>query len=197
MPVFASQSELEKFAEQFLTPRLEALEKDTTHCLTGDLAPFPAILLCVSTIDLLGALAAGDAKPRAATTEQSKDYMCGFMNYTEDQAKLLQKLFRHKLVHLAQPKAAVAHKGKMVTWRYWHDDAGQHLRLIKLPDPVTHTIASGLSVTVDHEFGPSIVHLVKDVTESVRRPGGYLSRLKAEETLRRRFETAIGQIYGP
>jgi hypothetical protein len=145
----------------------------------------------------LGALAGGNAAPGAPTTEQSKDYMCGFMNYTEDQAKLLQKLFRHKLVHLAQPKAAAAYQGKMVTWRYWHDDAVQHLQLTKLPRPVTQRITTGLSVPVDHEFGPSIAHLVKDIIESVRRPGGYLARLKIDATLRRHFEAAIGQIYGP
>lgn len=119
MPVFASQSELETFAERFIKPRLEAL-KDTQHCLTPPYAPFPAILLCFSTIDLLGALAAGNAGPRAPPTAQSVAYMRCFMNYSADQAELLQKLYRHKLVHLAQPKTAVAHSGKMVTWCHEH-----------------------------------------------------------------------------
>jgi hypothetical protein len=197
MPLFASPSELNNFAEQFLAARLETLEKDTKHCLNGELAPFPAILLCMSSIDLLGALTAGNAADTAPTTKQSKDYMCGFMNYTEDQATLLQKLFRHKLVHLAQPKAAAAYQGKTITWSYWHDDVRQHLKLIKLPNQVTLRITSGLSVTVDHEFSVSISHLVKDVTESVQRPGGYLVRLKTDATLGRHFETAIGQIYSP
>jgi hypothetical protein len=197
MSVFASQSELEAFAPQFIAPRLEALEKDTQHCLTRPFAPFPAVLLCFSTIAFLGALAAGNAGPGAPTSAQSEAYMQCFMNFTTDQAKLLQKLFRHKLVHLAQPKPVVAYSGKMVTWRYEHNDASQHLQLIKLPCPATQQIASGLSLTIDHEFVTSIAHLVKDVTESVRRPGGYLARLKIDPTLRGYFEMAISQIYAP
>ena len=73
MPVFASTSELETFAGQFIGQRLLALEKDTQHCLTSPYAPFPAILLSFSTIDLLGALAFGNASKNAPTTRHSSD----------------------------------------------------------------------------------------------------------------------------
>lgn len=101
MSAFASTTELEFFAEHFVGERLRALEKDTQHCLKDPFAPFPAILLAFSTIDLLGALAFGDASKNAPTTRQSFDYMLQFMSYESDQVKLLQGLFRHKLVHLA------------------------------------------------------------------------------------------------
>jgi hypothetical protein len=169
MAVFASKVELETFAEHFVEERLLALKKDTQHCLMQPYAPFPAILLSFSTIDLLGALVAGDASKNAPTARQSREYMRQFMNYTADQAKLLQELFRHKLVHLAQPTAVVAFQGKHVTWHYWHDDASHHLKLVSLPTPRTVTVATGFSVTIQQEFGVSITQLVEDVSESVRR----------------------------
>lgn len=87
---------------------MDSLENDVRHCLQEPYAPFPALLYRFSTtIDLLGALYAGDATKNAATTRQSADYMQRFMNYTEEQSHLLQSLFRHKIVHLAQPKAVV------------------------------------------------------------------------------------------
>jgi hypothetical protein len=152
MPVFASTAELETYAEKFVGERLDALEKDTQHCLILPYAPFPAILLSFSTIDLLGALAAGNASKNAPTTAQSADYMRQFMNYTADQATLLQGLFRHKLVHLAQPRAVISFNGKSVSWHYWHDDASHHLNLVTLPAARTVAVASGLSLAIEQEF---------------------------------------------
>jgi hypothetical protein len=197
MAVFASTTELETFADQFVSERLGALEKDTQHCLTTPYAPFPAILLSFSTIDLLGALAFGNASKNAPTTRQSADYMQQFMNYTADQAKLLQDLFRHKLVHLAQPQAVVSFQGKFVTWHYWHDDTSHHLKLVTLPTPRTVTVASGLSLAIEQEFEVCIDQLVQDVCDSARRPSGYLARLRTDSALRANFEKAIVQIYGP
>jgi hypothetical protein len=196
MPVFSSNAELENFAEQFIEERLGALERDTWHCLRPPVAPFPPILLCFSTIDLLGALAAGDASQNAPTTKQSADYMQQFMNYTADQTRLLQELFRHKLVHLAQPAPVVAIHGKLVTWHPWHDELNHHLKLATLTSPQTEAVSSGLWVTVEQEFEISIVHLVKDITDSVRRPGGYLAQLRTDAALRAHFEKVISQIYG-
>ena len=120
-----------------------------------------------------------------------------FMNYKTDQAKLLQDLFRHKLVHLAQPTAVVSFQGKFASRHYRHDDASHHLKLVTLPAPRMVAVASGLTLTVEQEFEVSIGHLVNDVRDSARRPGGYLARLKTDATLRVSFEMAISQIYGP
>jgi hypothetical protein len=104
---FVEQKDLIRFAVDFVRERIASLEKDVQHCLSEPYAPFPALLYCFSTIDLLGAICAGDATKKAPTTRQSVDYMQRFMHYTEEQARLLQSLFRHKIVHLAQPKAVV------------------------------------------------------------------------------------------
>jgi hypothetical protein len=91
--------------------RIDSLEKDVKYCVQkpSDLssaayAPFPALLYCFSTIDLVGSLYEGDASRSVDTVNNSKKYAQYFMNYTEEQSHLMIQIFRHKLVHLAQPK---------------------------------------------------------------------------------------------
>lgn len=118
---FADANQLLAFAEAFLKDRIEALERDVNYCLRDrPYAPFPALLLCFATIDLLGALYAGKAsrKSTAKTTEQAADYMKTFMHYSDGQVTALQQLFRHKLVHLAEPKAVVKIGGNLTGWAY-------------------------------------------------------------------------------
>ena len=175
--------------------RVEALQKDVAHCLREPYAPFPAIVYCFSTVDLLGALCAGDASKKAPTSKQSSDYMRRFMHYTEEQTKLLMEIFRHKIVHLAQPKSVCEYSGKKVAWRYWHDNLDRHLKLTKLKEPVQLQLTSSWSISADHEFELSISHLVKDIVESVQAPGGYLHTLKSDTDLQDRFEKALLGIY--
>lgn len=127
MRKFIEQNELIRFAKEFVVTRIEALEKDVAHCLSKPYAPFPAVVYCFATLDLLGALSAGDASKKAPTSQQSTDYMRRFMHYTDEQIKLLLAIFRHKIVHLAQPKSVSEYNGKKVAWRYWHDNAERHL----------------------------------------------------------------------
>jgi hypothetical protein len=193
---FAEQNELIRFAKEFVVTRIDALEKDVAHCLSEPYAPFPAVVYCFATVDLLGALCAGDASKKAPTSQQSTEYMRRFMHYTDEQTKLLMSIFRHKIVHLAQPKAISEYNGKKVAWRYWHDNAERHLKLTKLKEPGQLQLTSSWVVTADHEFELSISHFVKDISDSVREPGGYLHTLLTDTDLQDRFEKAISEIYG-
>jgi hypothetical protein len=129
MAVFRNSTEIIDGAIAFTTDRLNALEKDLDHCLTEPLAPLPAIAYCFSTIDLMGALYMGNAMTRAPTTDQSKAFMMDFMKYSDVQATLLQKIFRHKVIHLATPKAVIEHDSKRIGWRYHHHSKPDHLKL--------------------------------------------------------------------
>ena len=53
---FPDQNELKRFARNFTTERINALEKDVNHCLQAPFAPMPAILYCMATVYLMGAL---------------------------------------------------------------------------------------------------------------------------------------------
>lgn len=195
---FAEQRGLIRFAKDFIKERVDSLDKDVRHCLQAPFAPFPALLYCFSTIDLLGALCAGNATSRNVnTTRQSADYMQRFMNYTEEQSRLLQKLFRHKIVHLAQPKPVIEDNSRRICWRYWHESQEFHLKLEKLPQGSKVQITSSWEISCDYRFNISISHLVRDIRDSVESPNGYLASLQKIPDLQDRFEKAIAQIYDP
>jgi len=197
MRKFTEQRELTRFAKGFIKERIDSLDKDVRHCLQEPFAPFPALLYCFSTIDLLGALCAGNAARNAHTTQQSADYMQRFMNYTEEQSRFLQSLFRHKIVHLAQPKAVIEDNSRLISWHYWHESQEHHLKLVKLPQGSKVQVISSWEISCDYEFNVSISHLVKDIWDSVESPNGYLASLQKTPDLQDRFEKAIAQIYDP
>jgi hypothetical protein len=194
---FADQKELIIFATNFIKERIDSLVKDVLHCLQEPFAPFPALLYCFSTIDLLGALYAGNATKKAHTTDQSADYMQRFMNYTEEQTHLLQSLFRHKIIHLAQPKAVIEYDSRHISWRYWHKSQEYHLKMVKLQKDTKVQVTSTWEIPCDYELNISIWHLVKDIRESIEGPNGYFEFLQKTPDLQNHFEKAIEQIYDP
>jgi len=114
---FKDASELMSFANKFVVDdRLNSLENDVYRCVPRahksertNYAPFPALLYCFSIIDLLGALYSGNARG-GETVKNSENYMKDFLKYPLDQLQLLQKIFRHKIVHLSQPKSGMSYK---------------------------------------------------------------------------------------
>lgn len=194
---FTNQQQLAEFAKDFLEERLASLHKDVEHCLQDPYAPFPALLYCFATIDLLGALMAGNAQRNAPTAQQAKDYITRFMSYTDEQARLFQSQFRHKLVHLAQPKAVIRDNGRNIAWKYWHESEGNHLTLVPLPAGTKAQVTASYVMPVSHQFNVSITHLAKDVHQSVGSSNGYLAQLKSDSNLMSSFEQAIRQIYDP
>src|SRR5215469_14463980 len=105
---FADRNELRRFARNFVIERIDSLQKDVIHCMQQPFAPFPAILYCISIIDLLGAFCAGqiaNEHPSTGkripidTTANSKNYMRNYIGYTEKEDDLIIQIFRHKLVH--------------------------------------------------------------------------------------------------
>jgi len=79
MRLFSEQRELIKYARKFLSDRINSLENDVRRCISESgpyaPAPFPALLYCFATIDLLGALYSGNAARNAPTSPQSREYM--------------------------------------------------------------------------------------------------------------------------
>lgn len=200
MPLFYDQGNLLQCAKGFVLARVESLEKDVRHCLfqhgPDAPAPFPALLYCFSTIDLLGALYCGNACDRAPTSDQSKAYMMDFMGYTPEQADRLQKMFRHKLVHLAQPNPVFKHASMRISWAYYHECADRHLWLQKLANKEQIPLRQTEKYTeVDHIFHIGIFDLVRDIKDSMEGPDGYLATLEKDEKLRNNFDKAISQIY--
>jgi hypothetical protein len=177
---FPNKNELKRFARYFVKERMDSLEKDVIHCLQPPYAPFPAILYCLSTIDLLGALNAGQAAKKDPNTNKnvdtanSKQYMRQYMGYTDDQVNIIVDLFRHKLVHLAQPKPCISYNNKVVAWEYIHDYTTKHLILEEAPPDLKIQNKSDWIIAVNQIFTIGIMQLKHDIQDSVYRHGGYL-----------------------
>jgi hypothetical protein len=197
MGAFADTAELVQFTRVFLRDRTDSLQRDVLVCTHAATAAFPAILYCLSTIDLLGALLGGDAKSSSGVSDRAKAYARRFMHYSVDQCDLLWGVFRHKIVHLAQPNPVKLFKGKKTTWGYWHDDAGHHLTLVPLDPALREIRASGLLIEAEQRFEISIRHLGVDIVDSINAPGGYLHTLASDPDLQDKFTKAITEIHEP
>jgi hypothetical protein len=78
----------------------------------------------------LGALYTGNARSRK-TIENAKKYMESFLKYPQEKLKLLWQIYRHKLVHLSQPKYAMLHEQKILGWRHNENERNNHLITFK------------------------------------------------------------------
>ena len=179
---------------KFISNKMDSLQKDVLHCLQPPLAPMPAILWCFSCIDLLGSLFTGRASHKG-TTEKSRKYMEELMNYTSEQAELILKVFRHKLVHLADPAPLSLYKDKIVAWRYYHGYTLDHLTL--LDDQGEVIIKLGSFVHFDQVFTLGITQFMQDIRCSVFKPGGYIEKLRTEADTFQRCKDAICKIDTP
>ena len=220
MKVFTDRNELIQHAKRFLLEeRLNSLEKDVKHCLfqigPNTPAPFPAMLYFFSTVDLLGSLYCGHAKADdkkclcqcryhkkntknvcVGISSRSRKYMEDLMGYSSENALLLQKIFRHKLVHLAQPNPITVFNKKRIGWYYEHDKPEIHLKFMRLEHTEKFHLSLIKTIEYDHVFCISIMDLVRDIRKSVEKPNdGYLNLLENSIDLQKNYDNAISQIF--
>lgn len=210
--ILPNPDDLITYADGFLKERINALNKDVIHCLHKPYAPFPAILTCFSTIDLLGALYKGESEKRSKAAKKGKKtkprppptgansrrYMKRFMHYKSENIRLLQEIFRHKTVHLAQPKPAIYDKNRMIAWRYYHYRSSKHLVLQRISPISKLKIKTPYDIYCNYGFSISITRLKNDIKDSVfRKPDGYLEMLKGDHNLQMLFRRAMYGIYNP
>jgi len=123
--------------------------------------------------------------------------MISYMDYTQEQVELIQGIFRHKLVHLAQPGPLSLYKSKTVVWQYDHNFNANHLILESFSPSNITEIKPGWQEQVDQRFTLGINQFVQDIKKSVFRSGGYLDKLKTEADIREQFRIAIQDAYAP
>ena len=85
-------------------------------------------MYCFSIIDLLGALYVGKCKD-GKTTDNSAKYMEKYLNHPKDKAQLLQRIYRHKIIHLSQPKPTVLYNKQIIAWRHAENEPSKHLAI--------------------------------------------------------------------
>jgi hypothetical protein len=199
---FADTTELLIHATGTVEQAVNSLRRDVKNCLRNKIepAPFPAILFCFSTVNLLGALVAGRADKNAPNKEISICYMTRFMHYSHENAEILIDLFRHKLVHLAQPRPVIRYGPEvMMTWATHHNNRSLHLKRETLPQGSVldgYDILPGWDIRVTHRFNISIMDFTLDIKDSAMGSNGYLKKLKHCPDLQAMYKKAINQIYG-
>lgn len=200
-PRFDDTTELLSHAMVIVEQAVNSLWRDVKNCLQSELqpAPFPAILYCFSTINLLGALATGRADKSAPDKEISIYYMRRFMHYSYDDAEILIELFRHKLVHLAQPNPVIKYGPKvMMTWATHHNNKEYHLKREPLPQGNVldgYDIISHWHIPVTHRFNIRIMDFTLDIKDSATGFNGYLDLLAKCPHLQDKYKKAINHIY--
>ena len=132
------------------------------------------------------------------TTQYARKYMKRFMAYDSEQITLLQTMFRHKIVHLAQPKPAVKDKGRIIAWRYYERAKKTHLDIVKLKKIKKIRIRTPYNIYCNYLLKISIPQLRDDIIDSVKnKSNGFLAALSADRKLQQRFRKAINEIYSP
>jgi hypothetical protein len=202
--MFLDSNSLVNYAEKFLKERLDSLWSDVNKCLSSGCA-FPALLYCFSVVDLMGALSCGYATDGSHSRGNFKEYMIKFMKngsttprerYTNEQADLLLEIYRHKIVHLAQPKLVVEKDSRLIGWRFEISSTSHHLALECGPKTLIRTILTPKQIYYDHVFVISISQLACDIIESVNESKGYLQKLRSGyKSMQAHFDDAVYQIY--
>jgi len=120
------------------------------------------------------------------------------MGYTEQQSDLIIQIFRHKLVHLAQPKPVFLYNSKIVTWQYVHEHSSKHLLIENLPSDTKAYIKSDWPINIDQLFTIGIIQMMLDIRDSVLRHGGYLDQLETNTgNILDNFEKAKEETHRP
>ena len=88
-----------------------------------------------------------------------------YISYTADQANMIIDLFRHKLVHLAQPKSCISYNNKVIARQYVHYHTPNTVYYRK-PD-LKIQIKPDWTITLDQIFTIRIMQLKHDIQDPI------------------------------
>jgi hypothetical protein len=206
VPRFESKAKLLRFAKQFLRDQVEGFRKDIAICLTMDRrrrhAYFPALIRCISFLDFLGGLHAGNIESHSLRElrEYAKKFMDG-ADYDGLRLSILYEGFRHKIAHLSDPYPVfdTAAKSKKFTaphrriaWTVYAGKRQPPIKLIPHPKPILlKKTRTPWAVSYDHRIQISLRSFANDIVKSINGPSGYLRHLQSDSSSRKNFEKAM------
>jgi hypothetical protein len=124
--------------------------------------------------------------------------------YTGYEIELLQQIYRHKVVHVAEPKPLIEKGLEKITWRYDDEDLSNHLRLETLPQSqLVSNLLTPFPMFFNKIFVISILKLSHNIRDSVLRPtDGYWDMLANNSVVNGRAlqdcsEDAVIAMYDP
>ena len=208
---FTSDQELTRFARSFLWGRVCGVRKDIAICLTankqGDHAYFPALMTCITFLDLLSGLYAG--KLRGQGLSELVVYARTFMNtnhYDNLRLAILYECFRHKIAHLSHPYVVldtttskkIPKPLRRVTWTVCATNRSVPIELVSYPSARTvQRTRTPWPVKFDTRAKISIHRLKVDAIKSIYGPSGYLAKLKTDRSTRERFARCMSLWFPP
>lgn len=171
--------------------RLGSLEADTNRCFwkipggPGE-AYFPPVFYAFATIDYFSSYWAGWNDPAGDRTKRQTvrlvDFMVEYLGYDQRASKIAVAIWRHKLMHTAQPRVLRSRNGiDQFTW-----ETG-----IQLKDHVTLS-ATGKPNEFMVRFDSYAV--VCDLRQGVFGRTGYLADLCASRDLQQRYLTCFNEM---
>ncbi len=201
-----SKSDVVRFAKSFIRGRTRGFEKDISVCLTngvhGKPAYMPALMTCLSFLDLLSGLYAGDV------SNHGREHFLRLIEsfapagrYQKYDLKVLYVAFRHKLAHLGHPAFVLdtakdprlAEQSLLLSWRISSEAHEPPIRLEKLQrSRLIRKRPVPYKVRVDHYMHISIRTLADDAVEMAN---SYLRRLEDDVVLWKKFRGCIGEFY--
>ncbi len=159
------------------------------------MAPFPAMMVCLSTLDYFVSLQSGKngKSPNNVKDQDRKNFVKSFSSIPEDKVFLLFEVFRNKIVHLSMPYSITRIGGKAVGWILdEHESPDHHLKIIDhaaannilKPESIRDDVTSVLYV--------SIPMLSEDVAQSGTR---YAAALLRDSTLQSNYSVVMKDIH--
>jgi len=175
-------------------------------------ANFPALMYCVSFLELLSCLYAGSMRGNDANSApcKVKRYAESFMGYTEETVQelaLLFAMFRNKVAHATQPQGVFDPPTEWVP-KQWRNETEWKR--------VTWTVSPGLrpvAITLGREDGTvdappwplkyeyrctvSLPLLAHQIIASALGENGYLQSLPGDSDARGNFADCMGDLFPP
>jgi hypothetical protein len=209
---FKTSDELEKFAKIFLKQHVDRFRKDINICLTADSkgshAYFPALISCISLLDLLSGLYAGNLNSHGRP--DLIEYANTFMNrkkYDSDRLSILYEAIRHKVAHVGLPYAVFdtstkpkvfAGARRRITWTVNASRHHEPIRLNALSNPVQLSKnPTPWPVSYDHRIRISVRSFATDIVNSIYACNGYMAFLRSNTAAQKNFEKCMGYFYPP
>ena len=199
-----------QFAVKHIRAHAGRVERDIRICLrqdpkSGKHAYFPALMTCISFLDFLSGLYAGNIKSHGY--KDVRRYTSRFMDqtvYTDLNLSILYEGFRHKVAHLAHPyflfdtsaKNSIPGPRKRIVFTVYARSRRPAITLETHVDEI-HSYKLPWPVPYDHRIHISISSLKRDIMASLHGPNGYLAALRKDATLQTKFADCMRVMFSP
>lgn len=178
-------------AKNLFRERIESLKSDFKICRQG--AFFPIVMYAFATIDYFSSFWAGWNKKRDRDQNQTQriaDFMKKYLDYPEKSSKIAIEIFRHKLMHTAEPRLITWEEGKeKYYWEIDLDFKSEHFLLQKVADDPNNL------EYIHYKFLISVSYLIFAIETAVFGPCGYFYDLLAnKENLQDKYKTCYEEF---